>query len=180
MRIIAGKYKRTPLLTIDSLSTRPTKDMVKEALFSSIYIDEETCFLDLFSGSGAIGIEAISRGCKKTVFNDLNKDACKIIKLNLSKINETSDIYNLDYVALLNKLHEQFDYVYIDPPYAFNEYENIFKLLIENNLLKENARIIVEVKKDVVLEDRIENYFLYKEKKYGIAKLLYYRKENHD
>lgn len=180
MRIIAGKYKRTPLLTIDSLSTRPTKDMVKEALFSSIYIDEETFFLDLFSGSGAIGIEALSRGCKKAVFNDLNKEACKIIKQNLNKINESSDIYNLDYVNLLNNLHEQFDYVYIDPPYAFNEYENIFKLLVENHLLKEDARIIVEVKKDVVLNDSIENYFLYKEKKYGITKLLYYRKENHD
>ncbi len=178
MRIIAGKYKRTPLLTIESLSTRPTKDMVKEALFSSIYIDEETCFLDIFSGSGAIGIEAISRGCKRTVFNDINKDACKIIKQNLNKIHEDYPIYNLSYERLLNSLNEQFDYVYIDPPYAFAEYENIFNLLSKNNLLKEDARIIVEVRKDVNLNDKIDIYSLYKEKKYGIAKLLYYRKDN--
>lgn len=180
MRIIAGKYKRTPLLTIESMSTRPTKDMVKEALFSSIYIDEETCFLDLFSGSGAIGIEAISRGCKKAVFNDINKDAYKIIKQNLAKIHEQADVYNLNYEQFLNALNEQFDYVYIDPPYAFNEYEKVFKLLKENNLLCDDARIVVEVKKDVILNENIEEFYLYKEKKYGIAKLLYYRKEKHD
>ena len=74
MRVVAGKYKRSTLLTLDSLATRPTKDMVKEALFSSIYV-EDSLFLDLFSGSGSIGIEALSRGARDVVFNDLSKDA---------------------------------------------------------------------------------------------------------
>lgn len=179
MRVVAGKYKRTPLKTIESLSTRPTKDMVKEALFSSIYIDEETSFLDLFSGSGAIGIEALSRGAKEVYFNDLNKEAVNIIKENLLKLKENRVVYNLNYDACLNKLNGiQFDYVFLDPPYAFKEYENIFKLIDEYSLLKDNGKIIVEVKKDVELDDNIYSLNKYKEKKYGISKLLYYRRKD--
>ena len=179
MRIVAGKYKRTPLKTIESLSTRPTKDMVKEALFSSIHIDEETCFLDLFSGSGAIGIEALSRGAKEVYFNDLNKDAVNVIKENLLKLKENRVVYNLNYDVCLSKLNgNKFDYVFLDPPYAFEEYENIFRLIAEYNLLKDNGKIIVEVKKDVELNDNIYSLNKYKEKKYGISKLLYYRRED--
>ena len=179
MRVVAGKYKRTPLKTIESLSTRPTKDMVKEALFSSIYIDEETSFLDLFSGSGAIGIEALSRGAKEVYFNDLNKDAVNVIKENLLKLKENRVVYNLNYDACLSKLTgNKFDYVFLDPPYAFEEYENVFRLIAEYNLLKDNGKIIVEVKKDVKLNDNIYSLNKYKEKKYGISKLLYYRRED--
>ena len=179
MRVVAGKYKRTPLKTIESLSTRPTKDMVKEALFSSIYIDEETSFLDLFSGSGAIGIEALSRGAKEVYFNDLNKDAVNVIKENLLKLKENRVVYNLNYDACLSKLTGiKFDYIFLDPPYAFEEYENVFRLIAEYNLLKDNGKIIVEVKKDVKLNDNIYSLNKYKEKKYGISKLLYYRRED--
>ena len=179
MRVVAGKYKRTPLKTIESLSTRPTKDMVKEALFSSIYIDEETSFLDLFSGSGAIGIEALSRGAKEVYFNDLNKDAVNVIKENLLKLKENRVVYNLNYDACLRKLNgNKFDYVFLDPPYAFEEYENVFRLIAEYNLLKDNGKIIVEVKKDVELNDNIYSLNKYKEKKYGISKLLYYRRKD--
>ena len=89
MRVIAGKYKRTPIKTLEGEDiTRPTRDMVKEALFSSIQINNETRFLDLFSGSGSIGLEALSRDAKEVVFNDINKDAVKIINTNLEKVNE--------------------------------------------------------------------------------------------
>ena len=89
MRIIAGKYKRTPLKTLEGEDiTRPTRDMVKEALFSSIMIYSDTTLLDLFSGSGAIGLEALSRGAKDVTFNDVNKDAVRIIKENLKKVRE--------------------------------------------------------------------------------------------
>ena len=180
MRVIAGKYKRTPLLTLDSLKTRPTKDMVKEALFSSIDVENKN-FLDLFSGSGAIGIEAVSREANVVVFNDLNKDACKIIKSNLDKIKETRTIYNLDYVSCLNTLKGQtFDYMYVDPPYAFKHYDDVFDLAHKNDLLNEGGKIIVEVRKDVNLLDDYNCFYKYKEKKYGISKLLYYRKANDD
>lgn len=179
MRVVAGKYKRTPLKTINSLSTRPTKDMVKEALFSSIYIDEDTSFLDLFSGSGAIGIEALSRGAKEVYFNDLNKDAVKVINENLNKLKENRFVYNLNYDTCLFKLRgNQFDYIFLDPPYSFKEYENVFKLIGEYNLLNDNGKIIVEVKKDVELDDNICSLNKYKEKKYGISKLIYYRRED--
>lgn len=178
MRVIAGKYKRSNLFTLDGDLTRPTKDMVKEALFSSISINDNTVFLDLFSGSGSIGIEALSRGAKDVIFNDINKDAVMIIKNNLNKFKENRIVYNLSYKECLNTIKMQFDYVYLDPPYSFSNYEEIFKLLIENKLLKENAIIIVEVRKDVILKEKLINLSLFKEKKYGITKLLYFRKVN--
>ncbi|MBR2578032.1 MAG: 16S rRNA (guanine(966)-N(2))-methyltransferase RsmD [Erysipelotrichaceae bacterium] len=181
MRIIAGKYKRTPLKTLDSLDTRPTKDMVKEALFSSVSITEGDSFLDLFAGSGAIGIEAISRGASKVVFNDANKEACRIIKENLDKINEKARIYDLDYEECLFKVNEfPFDYIYLDPPYAFKEYDKLFELIGRYHVLAKKGIIITEVRKDVDLKDHYLDMYLYKERRYGISKLLYYRRRTTD
>ena len=177
MRIVAGKYKRTPLKTIESNDTRPTKDMVKEALFSSINIYNDTRFLDLFAGSGAIGIEAISRGAYKVVFNDINKEACKVIKENLSKIHEDAKVFNLPYEECLFKLNENpFDYIYLDPPYAFNECDNLFKLIDKFHLLDNEGIIIVEVRKDVDLLENYDELKQFKVRKYGISKLLYYKR----
>lgn len=182
MRIIAGKYKRTPLLTLEGDATRPTKDMVKEALFDSLQICEGESFLDLFSGSGAIGIEAISRGASKVVFNDLNKDAVRIIETNLDKIHEQAKVLNLNYEECLFKLNDYpFDYIFIDPPYAFKEYEHIFNLIDKYHLLNKKGIIVVEVRKDVELNDNYYSICKYKEKKYGISKLVYFKKEiTHD
>lgn len=178
MRIIAGKYKRTPLVSLEGDATRPTKDMVKEALFDALQINGGESFLDLFSGSGAIGIEAISRGASKVVFNDSNKDAVKIIETNLKKINEEAKVYNLNYEECLFKLNDYpFDYVFLDPPYAFDEYEKVFELIDKYNLLNRKGIIIVEVKKTVDLNDEYKTIVKFKEKKYGITKLLYYRKK---
>ena len=177
MRVVAGKYKRSTLLTLDSLATRPTKDMVKEALFSSIYV-EDSLFLDLFSGSGSIGIEALSRGAMDVVFNDLSKDAVKVIKTNLSKFKEDRRVYNLDYLSCLNRLEDKFDYIFVDPPYAFEEYERIFETIDSLNLYSNNCRIIGEVKKEKELADELFFFEKYKEKKYGISKLLYYRRKD--
>lgn len=177
MRVVAGKYKRSTLLTLDSLATRPTKDMVKEALFSSIYV-EDSLFLDLFSGSGSIGIEALSRGARDVVFNDLSKDAVKVIKTNLSKFKEDRRVYNLDYLSCLNRLEDKFDYIFVDPPYAFEEYERIFETVDSLNLYNNNCRIIVEVKKEKELADELFSFEKYKVKKYGISKLLYYRRKD--
>ena len=105
LRVIAGKYKRTPLQTLEGEEiTRPTRDMVREALFSTILIHSETSFLDLFSGSGAIGIEALSRGAKDVIFNDSNRQAVSIIKKNLEKVREERTVLQLDYREALEKL----------------------------------------------------------------------------
>ena len=181
MRIVAGKYKRTPLKTLDSLSTRPTKDMVREALFSSIMVDSDSRFLDLFAGSGAIGIEAISRGAAKVVFNDSDKEACKVIEENLAKINEKAQVFNLDYEECLFKLNEYpFDFIYVDPPYAFEEYDRVFELIDKFHVLSNEGIIIVETRKDVDLSEEYGDLYLYKERRYGISKLLYYRRRKED
>lgn len=179
MRIIAGKYKRTPILTLEGEDiTRPTRDMVKEALFSTIDIYSDTCFLDLFAGSGSIGLEAISRGAAKVVFNDVNDKACKIINKNLDKIHESSLVLNLDYQQCLIKLeNNKFDYIYCDPPYNFNAYEEIFYYVQKYNVLADDGVMILEVKKDTDLKDEYLDLEQYKEKRYGINKLLYYRKK---
>lgn len=179
MRIIAGKYKRTPLLSLEGDKTRPTKDMVKEALFDALQLNEGETFLDLFAGSGAIGIEALSRGASKVVFNDSNRDAIKIIESNLEKIHEQARVLNLDYEECLFKLNDfPFDYIFIDPPYAFEEYDKVFELIDSYHLLNKKGIIVVEVRKDVELKDNYHNLEKYKEKKYGISKLVYYRRSN--
>ncbi|MDO4940154.1 MAG: 16S rRNA (guanine(966)-N(2))-methyltransferase RsmD [Erysipelotrichaceae bacterium] len=177
MRIIAGKYKKTPIKTLEGDDiTRPTRDMVKEALFSSIEIYSDTRFLDLFSGTGSIGLEALSRGCADAVFNDINKSAVKIIKENLNKVKENRDVYNLDYQECLAKLEGQkFDYIYCDPPYKFSAYEEILYYVDKYKLLNKKGIIIMEVRKDTDLKDTYLNMNLYKEKRYGINKLYYYK-----
>ena len=177
MRVVAGKYRGTNLYTLEGNNTRPTKDMVKEALFSSLMVMPDESFLDIFSGSGAIGIEAISRGLSDVIFNDYNRDACKIIEKNLDKIKVKKKVYNLDYKDLLNSLKTSFDYIFADPPYAFEHYDELFELIQKNNLLNEKGIIVLEVKSDNKLKERFGAYLLYKERKYGISKLLYYRKE---
>lgn len=181
MRVIAGKYKRTPLKTIESNDTRPTKDMVKEALFSTIDIFSDTKFLDLFAGSGAIGIEAISRGANKVIFNDKNIEAVKIIKENLNKIHEDFLIYNYDYEECLFKLSDyRFDYIFLDPPYIFDEYDELFSLIEKYNVLNEKGIIIVETNKTLNIKDNYESLSKYKERKYGITKLHYYKELKND
>ncbi len=174
MRVIAGKYKRSNLETLEGMNTRPTKDMVKEALFSSINV-EGCVVLDLFSGSGAIGIEALSRGAEDVIFNDSSKDACRIIKSNLDKFKEIRQLYNLDWKDCLERVDKVFDFIYIDPPYAFENYEELLKIIVEKKLLKDSGTIVVEVRKDVTL-NQVDGLGIYKEKKYGINKLLYLRK----
>ncbi len=180
MRVIAGKYKKTPLVTLEGQDiTRPTRDMVKEALFSTITMYSDTKFLDLFAGSGAIGIEALSRGAEDAVFNDVNRDATKIIQQNLNKLKENRMVLNLPYEECLRRLKgKKFDYIYVDPPYVFADHEKLFSLVEENEVLADDGRIIVEVNKQTMLNEEYGKVKLYKEKKYGINKLYYYKMEN--
>ena len=124
MRIISGTARGTKLYTLEGLTTRPTLDRVKEALFNIIQNEiPDSIFLDLFSGSGAIGLEAASRGAKKVILCDKSKEAIQIIKKNVEKthLKEKIELYNTDYEDLIiNKLAENVDIVYIDPPYQSN------------------------------------------------------------
>lgn len=177
MRIVAGKYKNTVLEAPSGDTTRPTKDMVKEALFSSIGLfDGEEVFLDLFGGSGAVGFEAVSRGAKTVYINDVSKSACQTIRRNARKFTDDIRISNQDYITFLNTTDGLFDYIFIDPPYRFNEFEKIFGLIAQKGCLKDDGIIIFETAKETVLNEKYDKYILYKEKRYGITRLNYFKR----
>ena len=138
MRVISGKNKGTKLYTLEGLNTRPTLDRVKESLFNIINFDLPGCtFLDLFAGSGAIGIEAASRGAGKVIMCEKSKDAVKIINMNLEKtrLKDSIKLFNEDFEKCISKLDEKIDIVFLDPPYKSDYAYVASKLIIENDLL---------------------------------------------
>ena len=169
MRVISGLYKGRVIDGFDIDGTRPTQDRVKESLFGSIqdYIDESVV-LDLFSGSGNLGIEALSNGAKECYFVDNNKEAIKVINSNLSKIGITSNVLNKDFKDALEyfRLNNiKFDLVFLDPPYKDDYIDKAITKLLEYNMLNKNALIICEYNKEINHEyDLLEEA---KTKKYG-------------
>ena len=181
MRIVAGKARGLKLNTIEEYSTRPTKDMVKEALFSMLqdYV-VDSIFLDLFAGSGAIGIEAISRGAQKAYFVDNNKDCIKVINenLNKAKFTEQSEVYNLDYDKALDKFKDiKFDLIYIDPPYNLGLGIKAITKIASLDLLMKNGVLVYETDEVEVSPDTIEIFEKFKTKKYGRNVLNFYRRK---
>ncbi len=172
MRIVSGKYRGKKLLSPIDEKTRPTSDKVKEALFNilGMKVQGATC-LDLFSGSGALGIECISRGAQKVIFNDLNKNAIKVIKDNLSSLKNIDceyQVFNKDYQILLENLKEKFDIVFLDPPYAMKINEKIITILKEKELLNDDCVIVVETSS----EDSLENLQCSYEKSYKYGSIM--------
>ncbi|CDR22542.1 16S rRNA (guanine(966)-N(2))-methyltransferase RsmD [Staphylococcus argenteus] len=148
MRVIAGKHKSKSLVSMEGRNTRPTMDKVKEGIFNSLY-DVSGIGLDLFAGSGALGIEALSRGMDKVIFVDQNFKAVKIIKSNLENLDlvEQSEVYknNADRaLKALSKREIQFDIIFLDPPYEKGLIDKALKQISEFNLLKENGIIVCE------------------------------------
>ena len=174
MRVISGSLRGTKLYTLDGLNTRPTLDRVKESLFNIINFDVKDCnFLDLFAGSGSLGIEALSNGASKCYFIDNNKEIIKILNENLNKI-ENAIVFNDNYDNFLKNTNVKFDIIFLDPPYKLNLINNCIDLIIENNLLSDNGLIICEYEDEVVI-DRLE---LIKEKKYGSKKIKIYKNKD--
>ncbi|CDR28133.1 16S rRNA (guanine(966)-N(2))-methyltransferase RsmD [Staphylococcus schweitzeri] len=148
MRVIAGKHKSKSLESMEGRNTRPTMDKVKEGIFNSLY-DVSGIGLDLFAGSGALGIEALSRGMDKVIFVDQNIKAVKIIKSNLANLDleVQSEVYknNADRaLKALSKREIQFDIIFLDPPYEKGLIDKALKQISEFNLLKENGIIVCE------------------------------------
>lgn len=180
MRIISGTAKGTKLYTLDGLTTRPTLDRVKESLFNIIYDKiEDSVVLDLFSGSGAIGLEFASRGARKVYLCDKSKEACKIIEKNIEKTHlaEKVELFNTDFLNTIKKLeNKKVDIVYLDPPYKTDFIEMAIKELIKTNILEENTIIIAETdEKDRIIKniEEIKEIQIIDQRKYGRANILF-------
>lgn len=180
MKIISGTLKGRKILGHDIEGTRPTMDRVKESLFSMIqnYIPN-ALVLDLFSGSGNLGIEAISNGSKHAYLVDNNKKCIEVIKKNSEnmQINDTVSIINNDYKKALANFKEQkikFDVVFLDPPYKNKDIPNIIEYLLNQELISKTAIIVCEIT-DLNLIKKFEKLEIIKNKKYGDKYIIIYK-----
>ena len=149
MRVISGKYKGRSLEGFSILGTRPTMDRVKESLFAMIQNKiSDSCCLDLFSGSGNLGIEALSEGAKKVYFVDKNRKAYTTICRNLDKLGVGCDnVFCMDYIKALNyfaSLNLVFDVIFLDPPYATDFITKSIFSIVDNHLLAQDGVIVCE------------------------------------
>lgn len=183
MRIIGGKARGTKLYTLEGKNTRPTLDRVKESLFNIIQTEiPNSIFLDLFSGSGAIGLEAVSRGAKKAILCDKSKDAIKIIEKNIKKthLEEKIEYYQLPFEILLrNQIKDLIDIVYIDPPYKTDYAYESLKILIDNKMLKKDSYIIIETDDEERIIEQIKKIKvdIIDQRKYGRAYLIFLKEK---
>ncbi|MDR0696880.1 MAG: 16S rRNA (guanine(966)-N(2))-methyltransferase RsmD [Christensenellaceae bacterium] len=152
MRIIAGQYKGRALNAVSGISVRPTTDRVKESIFNLIRDKVEgAVVLDLFAGSGALGIEALSRGASNAVFCDHSRDAVNVLKTNLAKTNIESQILNKDYRACISELALRgfvFDIIFLDPPYESGIENEALTLIAEKEILNAGGIIVLERKRE--------------------------------
>ena len=181
MRVITGKAKGVALKTPDGMLTRPTADRVKEALFSVINFDvPDAVVLDLFGGTGQLGIEALSRGAKSAVFVDHQAKACELIKENLrrTKFEKEGRVVRSDYLEYLKRTKELFDIILLDPPYAEVFLENALKCITEIDILRSGGIIVTERPADKPLDFEFPGYTRSRDYKYGKTLIAIYRKED--
>lgn len=172
MRVIAGKYRHRILLWPDDAKhIRPTKDRIREAIFGALGNIEGKCVLDLYSGSGAMGIEAISRGAYKSIFVDINQVALDTTKYNLKTLgisNSEAIVIALEDVKAIEKLAKdnyKFDLIILDPPYKEGKYSDIIYLLKEKDLISDDGIIVIESDHQIELET--SEYQKVRDYKYG-------------
>lgn len=183
MRVIAGSARSIPLKAPEGMDTRPTQDRIKETLFNILQGEIPGCrFLDLFAGSGAIGIEAASRGASQVVFLENNPKAAEIIRMNLKNthLEEKSTLYQGDLFGILPGLASRekvFDIIFMDPPYGHEHEKQVLIQLQESSLADEYTWIIVEASLDTRLDYLSDlGYELIREKKYKTNKHIFIKK----
>ena len=180
MRVITGKAQGVSLKTPEGMLTRPTADRVKEALFSIINFDIPGArVLDLFGGTGQLGIEALSRGAESAVFVDAREDACRLIRENLkrTRLEGEGRVVRSDYLDYLRRCREQYHIIFLDPPYAEDFLENALKCITEIDILQSNGIIVTERPLGKELPWDYPGYTRSKDYKYGKTLLTLYRKE---
>ena len=180
MRVITGKARGIVLKTPEGMKTRPTADRVKEALFSIIQFDVPNArVLDLFAGTGQLGIEALSRDAKSAVFVDEMDSACKLVSDNLkkTKLENNARVIRSDYLTFLKNCKEKFDIIFLDPPYAEKFLENALNFITEIDILENGGIIVAErpAGKDLMFE--FPGYARSKDYKYSNTVLTIFRKE---
>lgn len=186
MRIISGNMRGTKLFTLEGENTRPTLDRVKESLFNILNFKiQDAVVLDLFSGSGALSIESLSRGAKKVVLCDNSPKAINIIKKNIekTKTEDRATVLHMDFQKALNELKSKkmkFDIIFLDPPYESDFAEKAAKQIAEFELLEKDGIIILETDdtEKVLKNIKEESLDLYDTRKYGRVSLLFYSIKN--
>jgi len=176
MRVIAGEYKGRKLQPPADNSVRPTTDKVKEALFS-ILTDRiwGSKVLDLFAGTGNLGIEALSRGAELCVFCDSSRESIKLIKQNIAHCKAEGAIVKAgDFRKVLSNLNQKFDIIILDPPYEKGMLDPCFELIREYDLLAEDGVIVAEHRREEEMPDELYGFERIKERRYGIIKLSIY------
>jgi len=173
MRIISGQFKGKKLLP-PKHDIRPTLDKVKQALFTKLQFETPNAVvLDLFCGSGNLGIEAISRGAEKVVFIDNSKKSIELCKANLNKLKEDGQTLFADSLSFLKRTIEKFDIIFLDPPYKTDIGENALKIIAENQLLTDDGVAVFE--SDRFLDKEIGGLTKTDERKYGYVHLSFYK-----
>ena len=177
MRVISGLKRGTNLFSPVTDKTRPTTDRVRENIFNLIrfYLPDSN-ILDLFAGSGAMGIEALSQGGKKCVFVDSDKEAYNIINKNITKtrFEDKAEVYKMPFDNYLNNSKEKFDVIFLDPPYHKGLVFEAINLIIKNNLCNDNCIVVIESdsSEEIVIPEGFE---LLREKVYGRVKVTVIR-----
>ena len=181
MKVISGTLKGRNIIGYDIVGTRPTMDRVKESVFGMIQNNlKDSIVLDLFAGSGQLGIEAISNGAKLCYFTDNNSEVIKILNENINKLNikDKTKVILTDWKKFLNECNTKnlkFDLIFVDPPYDYDVYEKILEKVSNLDLLNDNGLIILE-HANLSLKDRYNNLTLYKERNYGNKSVNIYKK----
>jgi 16S rRNA (guanine966-N2)-methyltransferase len=179
MRIIGGKYRSRILSDFDGDAVRPTSDRAKEALFNILSLKIYGArVLDLFAGSGALGLESLSRGAKEVVFNDRAKDSLAIVKKNLTALNipvngEEAKLSGADFLVCLESMRVAFDLIFIDPPYRLDYGAQALERIAKKGLLTEKGVAVYE--RDRPFDGEIAGLEKYDERKYGKTYFTFFR-----
>lgn len=180
MRINAGKFRSRNIKITNLDTTKETSDKVRQAIFNMVgqYFDGGIA-LDLFAGSGAMGLEAYSRGIAKVYFNDINNSALNIVKENCKTLDCIQDVVltNLDYSQALNSLKDiKFNVVFLDPPYSFLEVNEIIDFISKNDMLTKDGIISLEMHRDTKCSSQIGDLIMVKDKTYGIKRVVLFER----
>ena len=179
MRIIGGKYKSRVLAEFPGTDVRPTGDRVKESLFNILSLKIGGArVLDLFCGSGALGLECLFRGAKEAVFNDFSSESIRLLEKNMKALGVVKGaegkVYTLDFSVCLDGLKGGFDLIFLDPPYRFEYGVPALEKIARRGLLNENGIAVYE--RDKPFEERIDGLEKYDERRYGRTYLTFFRK----